>query len=310
MLAVRGSGLVAWAAIEVCDMKPIRTLALLLISLLATGCRRTDRDAIIVATWNIQHLAVRTGDGCHPRDASDYVELRRYADRLNADVIALQEVESAAAAARVFDPARYRIVMESRPPVPRRICNRDLPRLIRTPLAVGFAVRRGISLTRNPDVSTLGLGDPEQSWGVDITVRKPGGRPLRLLAVHLKAGCSDGRSRPACAALFGQQAVLARWAAYRVSERERFAELGDFNRVIGSRRDPFFRGLTGNGRTPLQFVVGARRSRCLPGLRPLADQIILGGGTERRWRDLTELPYRRDHRPLSDHCALRITLDG
>ncbi len=46
------------------------------------------KGALRVATWNIEHLAERDGEGCRPRKEADYALLRRHADALNADVIA------------------------------------------------------------------------------------------------------------------------------------------------------------------------------------------------------------------------------
>ena len=58
----------------------------------------TQPPSLRVAAWNIEHLAERDGQGCRPRTDEDYAEVRRYIDRLDADVIAFQEVQSAAAA--------------------------------------------------------------------------------------------------------------------------------------------------------------------------------------------------------------------
>src|SRR3712207_5136699 len=92
-------------------------LPLALLSLLAacTALPSSGPDRPVrIVSWNVEHLAEREGTGCRPRTAEEYAQLRNYADALQADVVAFQEVESAAAAARVFDPAKYAIVIESR----------------------------------------------------------------------------------------------------------------------------------------------------------------------------------------------------
>lgn len=157
-----------------------------------------------VATWNIEHLAEKDGEGCRPRTEADYALLRRHADALNADVIAFQEVQSEAAARRVFDSAKYDIAFSSRPSsrAGGGCCGK--PGLNIQNQSVGFAVRKGVAWRRNEDLSALALGNPNLRWGVDITVGRD--RPLRLLAVHLKSGCNSGRaaSDPDCPVLFGQ----------------------------------------------------------------------------------------------------------
>jgi len=59
-------------------------------------------------------LAEKDGVGCEPREAKDYEAMKRIVEGLDADVIAFQEAENPIAAGRVFDPAKYMIVMEQR----------------------------------------------------------------------------------------------------------------------------------------------------------------------------------------------------
>ena len=61
---------------------------------------------LTLASWNMEHLAERNDSGCRPRTDADYAAMRAYADALAADVIALQEVESKAAAERVEEQRR------------------------------------------------------------------------------------------------------------------------------------------------------------------------------------------------------------
>ena len=91
-----------------------------------------------VATWNIEWATLRpAGDPSLPGDVrpktpEDLAVLHGYADRLDADVVALQEVDGAAVASRIFDPERYALFFIDEDVVQR----------------VGLAVRRGIAVTR------------------------------------------------------------------------------------------------------------------------------------------------------------------
>ena len=134
-----------------------------------------------IATWNLNWLTARpTGDPILPPDVQlrapgDFDLIRRYALFLDADVVAIEEVDGPAVAARIFPPDRYAIHMTTDHVVQR----------------VGFAIRRGIPFTANPDLAAL---DPDPAApfplrsGADITLHLAGG-PLRLLAMHLKTGC-------------------------------------------------------------------------------------------------------------------------
>ena len=99
-----------------------------------------------LASWNLEVLAEQNGVGCNPRGDSDYAAMRRIANGLDADVIAFQEVENEAAAARVFDPGKFTIIMESRPGAPSSTCGGKFPEQKVTRQAVGFAVKKGIAM--------------------------------------------------------------------------------------------------------------------------------------------------------------------
>ena len=143
-----------------------------------------------------------------PKPPEGVDALRRYALLLDADVVAFQEVDGPEIAAQVFPPDRYAILI-TRDPVVQR---------------VGFAVRRGIAVVRNPDLVGLDV-DPAAPHrlrsGADVTLDLPGGR-LRLLAVHLKSGCNHERlssnSGRVCETLRRQIAPLQGWIAQRRDE--------------------------------------------------------------------------------------------
>ena len=99
-----------------------RALALAAVAPFASACTGTPGaragpstgPAIKMASWNLGHLAEANGSDCRPCTDADYAAMRAYVDRLGADVIAFQEVESKAAAERVFDPSIYTVVIEER----------------------------------------------------------------------------------------------------------------------------------------------------------------------------------------------------
>src|ERR1700728_2202803 len=69
-----------------------------------------------IATWNLDWLTTReAGDDLPadvvPRAEEDFVRLAQYARELNADVVAIEEVDGAAAAAKIFPRDVYSIHM-------------------------------------------------------------------------------------------------------------------------------------------------------------------------------------------------------
>jgi endonuclease/exonuclease/phosphatase family metal-dependent hydrolase len=264
-----------------------------------------------LASWNIAWLTLRPADDdIIPRDitrrsTADFARLQGYAQRLEADIVALQEVDGPEAAARVFSPRDHAFFF------PRE---NDVQR-------TGFAVRRGLRVTQNADLVELDLA-PEARFshrrGTDITVEAQGQR-LRLLSVHLAAGCQSGpldagRGRQ-CANLAEQSGVLAGWIAARQREGVAFAILGDFNRRMDHPRDEMSTTLGGAGRW-LRVTEGAS-DPCWAGPRggrPFISHILLGGPAQ-GWMvpsSLRVMVYAERDRSMrdliSDHCPISIRL--
>lgn len=293
-----------------------RAIALLAVVAIAgcaplQGSSATENRVLRVATWNLEHLAESNGAGCRPRQDADYAELRRHADALNADVIALQEVESKAAAERVFDPARYDVIMSDRPQSTRGGSCYGAPGQSIRHQGVGFAIRKGVRWVRNPDVSDLALNNPDLRWGVDITVLGP--NPVRLLAIHLKSGCNSGRSPTDadCPVLFGQLPVLERWIDARAHAREPYAILGDWNRRLAAKGDQFFGALDRPKRkgADLELADAGRTATCKTRYREFIDHVVAGPQVTARIvpGSFAEYTYGlpEDRHP-SDHCPVSV----
>jgi endonuclease/exonuclease/phosphatase family metal-dependent hydrolase len=255
-----------------------------------------------VATWNLNWLTERpTGDPALPADVhvrvpEDFDLLRQYAVQLDADVIAIQEVDGRAVAARLFPPDHYSIHM-TRDDVVQR---------------VGIVVRRGLAYDVNPDVTAIrGEQRLHLRSGADITLHVAGG-PLRVLAVHLKTGCDDAsltRSRRrACTELGSQVPALQAWIAARQQEGVPFVVLGDFNRHMDGK-DQLWAALSQTA--PLVRATEGRSSPCW-GNEAFIDHIIAGGAA-RAWMQLPTLrvlSYRESGEDwkdrLSDHCPVSV----
>lgn len=287
----------------------MRFLALLLPLLLALPASAAE---LVIGSWNIAWLTERqSGDPALPDDIitrrpADFAALRAHAAGLGVDILAIQEVDGERAARRVFPADRWNIHLTDENDVQRP----------------GFAIRRGLRVTENPDLAGLDL-NPEARHslrkGADITVELPDGGKLRLLSVHLKAGCSSGRLDDSrdndCEALARQAPPLAGWIAQRRREGVPFMILGDFNRRLRPR-DAFLSQL--EQAAPLLHVNEGQANPCWgrgDGRgRPFIDQ-ILAGGAARGWvvpgsfrvAVFAEQDYRMRQR-LSDHCPILTTL--
>lgn len=265
---------------------------------------------IKVASWNLEFLAEKDGAGCEPRTDADYVAMRQIVDTLDADVIAFQEAENEAAAARVFDPSRYMIVMEKRPGAASGSCGGKQPGQQFIRQAVGFAIRKGIAFDRNPDVTALQLGNPQLRSGVDVRVRAPGHQPTRLLAVHLKYGCFQGDRAQACGVLQQQVPVVEDWIDRAAVGSDRFIVLGDWNRRLAEPADAVWTELDdGNpANADLRLADEGVTPRCELRYRSFIDHIVFDRRAAGQASGFAEATYAPGQKHLSDHCPVSALL--
>ncbi len=296
------------------SMKP--TVLITALALLAAACTGTtgpttsptQGSRLTLTAWNVEHLAEADGSGCRPRTESDYAAMRRYLASLNADVIAFQEVESKAAAERLFDPALYTVVIEDRVGANRQSECRGLAGQRINAQRTGFAIRKGVPFERQPDFTALQLDDPDLRSGVDVIVRPRGGNPIRLLSVHLKSGCSSGNRNEACEVFFRQVPVLEGWIDARAGEDMRFAVLGDFNRRLTMTDDVVWADWDDGSpvNADLALASGDQSARCNPRYRDFIDFVVLD---RRAGADLEAFEEKTfEGEPLSDHCAVSARL--
>ena len=262
---------------------------------------KTSAPALRIASWNLQFLDV-PGRGPDRRSREDYEALKRYAQALAADVIAVQEVASVEALALVFPKEQYLYQLAAIGGAQRS----------------GFVYKKQLKARPHPDLSALSLEGLRAGADLGVFVR---GRELRLLSVHLKAFCVTGaltREDKHCHKLNAQVPVLEGWIDARAREGVPFVVLGDFNRALAEPRDALFAELDDGDPASLALMqAGARtHSACLGRKKHAVDHVLLGGETS-RWLSpdgLIETPYARSDleagRKLSDHCPIHVTFNA
>ncbi|MGB8328413.1 MAG: HAD family acid phosphatase [Steroidobacteraceae bacterium] len=217
------------------------------------GVRRWDegaaRDQVRIASWNIEWLMSpqafdalaadcvprgtenRVGGArvmpCNVRDElrrgpGDFAALRRYAAQLDADVVALAEVDGPEAARLVFPGYDYCFAGRMQP-------QRN-----------GFAIRAGLPHRCEADYLPLSLDD-EVRRGAVVTLFPGTRNEMTLMSVHLKSGCPQGpltAAERACRLISRQVAPLEAWIDAQAGAGRRFGLTGDFNRRFSLERGP------------------------------------------------------------------------
>jgi endonuclease/exonuclease/phosphatase family metal-dependent hydrolase len=212
------------------------------------GMWRADSTRVRIGSWNVEylvtpatHLALRNtcaeeggkvggDDRTLPcaitrhalRTAGDYASLRRYAAQLDADIVALQEVDGPDAAQLIFPG--YDFCFSNRAHTQKN----------------GFAIRRGLPHRCEPEYEPLSLGNAVRR-GVVATFFPGTANEFRLMSVHLKSGCPAGPlTAPGrnCDLLSKQVAPLEAWIETEARAGRRFGLLGDFNRRFSIEQGP------------------------------------------------------------------------
>jgi endonuclease/exonuclease/phosphatase family metal-dependent hydrolase len=283
-----------------------------------------------LATWNLEWFMTpetlrALAPACTPQDAprngarravpcdvaqelarsnEDIAALRRYARELDADVIALQEVDGPDAARLVFP--QHEFCFSGRISVQNN----------------GFAIRRGLPFACGPELRDISLADDVRR-GVELRVFPGTDQELRLLSVHLKSGCSRDpldSARPGCNQLASQVPALEGWIDAQAREHKAFAVMGDFNRDL--RREAPEKSLWGaidDADPPESDLVNTADGQTFQNCSPAQtfsgyiDYIVLGS---RMARGLVPDSFGRAlyrpkdavRRKLSDHCPVFLRI--
>jgi endonuclease/exonuclease/phosphatase family metal-dependent hydrolase len=276
-------------------------------------------ETIKIASWNIEWL------GSHKfnkRTVAEYVELARYAKQLDADVIALQEVENAEYAQKVLGD-EYNYYFSTKDWVQK----------------VGVAIRKSSGYKINStEYKALDVG--RVRYGMDLTLTK-GDKKLRLLAVHLKSGCFDkaldsrsvnsmpdtskrkSKEKNACTKLSKQMKPLEAWIDQRAKEDVPFIVLGDFNRRFAidieksyQENQGLWQAIDDEGSEDLWAPTLTKNSKCWGGYyKDYIDHIVLDPRAKATFVDgsfnqlVFDGRYTKElSRALSDHCPISVEL--
>jgi endonuclease/exonuclease/phosphatase family metal-dependent hydrolase len=283
----------------------IGTAALLTAWLTMPAAAAAGAVELTLATWNIEHLAAADGAGCRPRTVADYQRLREVARRLDADIVAVQEVQNADALRRVFDPAAYDVVVSARREEGRDAC-RGMHGQRRLAQRTGFAINRERLRAAGLDYRVLKgfreLGVDGRRWGARIRLEGDGAPALELMSLHLKSGCAwgglEGRvRREQCRILRRQRGILEEWIDARAEADVPFVLLGDFNRQLDQRNDHFWNDIDDGEvcawRKDPQLGRACKRNSSRPD--PDADLVLTGAGRPFPYAYNPKYPYAIDH---------------
>lgn len=294
----------------------------------------TEVDRVRIASWNIANLHFENDrplpdrNNAQARSQNDFERLAAYVDRINPDILALQEVNGPEAVKRILSEEEYEIVVSDR-------FAQDTASGAETDhIYTAIAVRKDrpavfIAGGTYEELSVLhdSGNDPHPTRaGSEVLVDLPNWAPLQVMSVHLKSGCHNGSLEPPrtedCITLAKQREPLEAWVDELTEEDMPFIIAGDWNRRIDhfQQGDHVWGEIDDSDPMPLylfRFPQGIS-SRCLEGTNGHFQEpidFIFVDEQAARWADVESFRIKdfdpadtSDFRQVSDHCPVIINL--
>jgi endonuclease/exonuclease/phosphatase family metal-dependent hydrolase len=267
-----------------------------------------------VATWNVEHLAYPIDQGCKPRNEDELQEMRAYAQKLDVDIVALQEVASKEAVHLLFPEAEWQVIMSARPDSEAYECRGSGYKSTQQKTAI--AVKKALQVSAVEQNQAFMIKRRGLRFGLGISIQTPLGM-TDILNLHLKSGCfvddylkSDSR---ACQDLSEQAAILYDWIEKRENTSAPYVILGDFNHRISAPYNRMTRSIKAKSKSatsPIQIVTQPLIG-CHPRYPAPIDHIIVGGLTATSVTLSPLVHYYDDMQEdamLSDHCATSVNI--
>ncbi|CAH6904653.1 Metal-dependent hydrolase [Vibrio chagasii] len=283
---------------------------------LMLGCligNQAIAEPLTISSWNIEWLSTNEAVNkfSNKRDQADFDKLEEYFQSLNADVVAFQEVDDINAIQRVAGD-QYKILMSDRA-LPKN-SNRQFKEVNQY---TGFAVRKEVSLTDYADFPLESSSNSKLRFASYIVIETET-KPIHMLSVHLKAGCSGAyKSNRDCSRLKEQAQQLNKWIKQRERNNEDYAILGDFNHNLAYSRDWMWKELTQY--TDAQLATRKTRADCkvrsnrnshrTHQFRSVIDHIVVSESlnADPAKQQVFETQDVLDYK-LSDHCPVSTTI--
>lgn len=298
-------------------MKYVRFRSLWLIILLIFHPLSQASQSLTISTWNMEWLTVKPSATipASQRTEKDFSLMATYLQSLDTDILAFQEVDSLPAIRRITGDNYHLILSDRALSVNRRHQFETINQF------TGFAIRQGIPYENQPDIKLNAGGNSKLRFATYAIINPHSPRPIHLLAVHLKAGCSGKFSNinTHCTRLRQEGAALNQWIKAREKRGHAYIIMGDFNHNLAFRGDWLWQSVTQGVRRPPTLSTSATPAKCkvrssqnpakLHQFKSLIDHIIVSADLRVQRPEQVLFPTGQilSHR-LSDHCAIKTSV--
>ncbi len=291
---------------------PICTALLMLTSI------NIHAENIKISSWNVEWLTVNPSHKISEakRDSEDFSKLKAYFNRINADVIAFQEIDSIKALEKIAS-SNYTIVLSD-----RRLPNNSAHQFSDINQFTGFAIRNTVPFSDPMDIDLYGQANHKLRFASYVILYPESSAPVHLLSLHLKAGCTGKfySNKTSCQTLLSQGKKLNQWIAKREASGEQYVITGDFNHNLSYRGDWLWETIIQGLKNQPQLASRNAKAECkvrkrndpkqLHQFRSVIDHMIVSTGLTAS--DVKQTVYSTqdvlDYH-LSDHCPINAQLN-
>ncbi|MDA9558096.1 endonuclease/exonuclease/phosphatase family protein [Vibrio sp.] len=271
--------------------------------------------SLTISTWNIEWLSSENKKAPVKRTPEDIEALHQIVNGLNADIIALQEINDIAAAQAVFGE-RYEIILSDRST--KKYADLQFKEINQY---TGFAIKKGIPISDPTDV-IFPHSKSKLRFGAYITLYPNTAHEVHVLSIHFKAGCTGAfRNKRSCRILKDQGRSLSDWMISKEKKQQQYVVLGDFNHNLSYNGDWLWKDITRPIQAKPNLMTKKTLSNCLirsnkksdktHKFRYVIDHIITSptirsqNATQQLYDKAAVLAFK-----LSDHCPVQggITL--
>ena len=270
-------------------------------------------EKLTMSTWNMEWLTVNPNHNVYEgkRNNDDFSALKGYFEKLNADVIAFQEVDSIDAFKRVSQP-NYTIVLS----------DRKMPKYANHQFSdinqyTGFAIRNNVPFSDPKDIDLYGKANHKLRFASYVILYPDSATPVHALSLHLKAGCVGKfySQKETCQTLLAQGKSLNRWIKEREKQGQEYVIMGDFNHNLSFKGDWLWQEFTQGLKQKPELATRNTQALCkvrkrndasqLHQFRSVIDHMIVSpklNATPPKqmvYKDQDALNYH-----LSDHCPI------
>lgn len=297
-------------------------LSLILIGLFVNSTPFALANPYLFTSWNLEWLTEPDVNNKHQagkhyvnRIPTDVQALADQFHKISPDILAFQEVDSISAIQAVVGD-EYSIHLSDRASL-----EHDHLQFDDINQYTGFAIKKGITIYDPADINLSPRSKSKLRFGSYLVVTLGNNKPVHLLSVHLKAGCSGKyQDSKACETLSSQGEAINLWLTERIKQGDSFILAGDLNHNLSYPDDWFYRIVSKNIEKDLVLTSKETTANCkirsnknpqkTHQFRSIIDHILVStdlraSAAKQNLFDTNDVLKFK----LSDHCPISITFE-